>query len=90
MQTRNTNPKCRTYVSEGPILLSRFITRSGSTVAKCAKEIDVGVRTLQRWLNSQARPHLAAAVLIDVWTSGSVPVASWMTEKELARRRRML
>ena len=83
--SKNLPTKCRIYRSQGPLLLSRFITRGDTSVEACARAIGVGVRTLQRWLNGQARPHLGAAILIAAWTSDTVPAEAWLTDGEIAQ-----
>ena len=68
----------------GTRLLREWTSREGMTRKEAAERLDVGVATLDSWLQGNRRPGLAAARVIEETTKGFVTPDDWLTEEELA------
>ena len=68
----------------GPRLLREWTSRESITRREAADRLQVGVATLDSWLQGNRRPGLAAARVIEEATGGLVKTDDWLTEEELA------
>ena len=68
----------------GTRLLREWTSRESITRREAADRLQVGVATLDSWLQGNRRPGLAAARVIEVATGGLVKTDDWLTEEELA------
>jgi len=68
----------------GTRLLREWTSREGITRREAADRLDVGIATLDSWLQGNRRPGLAAARIIEETTKGFVKPDDWLTEVELA------
>ena len=68
----------------GTGLLRGWTSREGITRREAAERLQVGVATLDSWLQGNRRPGLAAARVIEEATGGLVKTDDWLTEEELA------
>lgn len=70
--------------SIGTRLLREWSALEGITRKEAADRLDVGLATLDSWLQGNRRPGLAAARVIEEATKGFVKPDDWLTEEELA------
>jgi len=68
----------------GTRLLREWTSRESITRREAADRLQVGVATLDSWLQGNRRPGLAAARVIEEATNGLVKADDWLTEEELA------
>lgn len=68
----------------GTRLLREWSSIEGITRREVADRLDVGLATLDSWLQGNRRPGLAAARVIEEATRGFVKPDDWLTEEELA------
>jgi len=68
----------------GTGLLREWTSREDITRREAADRLQVGVATLDSWLQGNRRPGLAAARVIEEATNGLVKTDDWLTEEELA------
>jgi len=68
----------------GTRLLREWTSRESITRREAAGRLQVGVATLDSWLQGNRRPGLAAARVIEEATNGLVKTDDWLTEEELA------
>ena len=68
----------------GTRLLREWSSIEGITRREVADRLDVGLATLDSWLQGNRRPGLAAARVIEEATRAFVKPDDWLTEEELA------
>lgn len=66
----------------GPQLLSEEIERRGITCTKAAEELRATKGAISVWLSERFVPKSAMQLVIEIWSGGRVPWASWLTPEE--------
>lgn len=63
--------------SQGALLLRRWMTTTGTTMAELSGGVGARKQLIRAWLTGMHGPSVTYAVALAKYTKGGVPVESW-------------